>query len=104
MTESYDKSRPKLLHAHLFPDTSQEVERILIRHLRTMSGARKLQLMAELNANMRAMALAGLRARHPQAGEVELRRRLANLLVGDKLATQVYGPLDNFLTADADNE
>ncbi|NJN82221.1 MAG: hypothetical protein HC802_08040 [Caldilineaceae bacterium] len=42
---------------------------------------------------MRSLALAGLRQRHPNADEPELRRRLADLTLGPKLAAQVYGPI-----------
>ncbi len=37
------------------------------------------------------LALASLRAQYPQAGESELRLKLAALLYGDKLARKVYG-------------
>ncbi len=40
------------------------------------------------------LALAGLRNRHPQAGEAEIRRRLMDLLLGEELAAKVYGPPD----------
>ncbi|HXK43960.1 MAG TPA: hypothetical protein PKV82_14160 [Anaerolineae bacterium] len=46
-----------------------------------------------MNATARALALSGLHARYPQAGEAELRRRLADLLLGAELAARVYGPL-----------
>lgn len=44
-------------------------------------------------ADVRTLALSGLRARHPEATPQELRRRLADLLLGPDLAAQVYGPL-----------
>jgi hypothetical protein len=42
---------------------------------------------------LRMLALAGLRERHPGASPLELRRRLADLLLGATLAKEVYGPL-----------
>jgi len=39
------------------------------------------------------LALSGLRQRHPQASEDELRRHLADLWLGPELAARVYGPL-----------
>jgi hypothetical protein len=36
--------------------------------------------------------MAGLRARHPKAGEAELRRRFADIHLGPALAAKVYGP------------
>ena len=46
-----------------------------------------------MNASTRMLALSGLRQRHPQADEAELRRRLAALLYGEELASKVYGDL-----------
>jgi len=48
-----------------------------------------------MNASARMLALSGLRSRYPQAGETELRRRLAGLLLGEDLARKVYGEIDN---------
>ncbi len=50
-------------------------------------------MMAQLNAAVRTFALAGLRQRNPQASDGELRRRLADLLLGPELASRAYGPL-----------
>ena len=52
-------------------------------------------MLSELNASARLLILAGLRARYPQAGEPELQRRLAGFLLGEKLASKVYGDLNN---------
>jgi len=38
--------------------------------------------MDQLNAGLRTIPLSGLRERHPQADEAELRRRMADLLLG----------------------
>ncbi len=78
----------------IFSDTAPEVEDLQIQQMRDMPPWRKLQMLAELNASAHMMALAGLRRRHPQATETELRRRLADLLLGADLARQVYGELD----------
>jgi hypothetical protein len=39
------------------------------------------------------LALAGLRSRYPQASETEMRRRPADLLLGEELARKVYGEI-----------
>lgn len=52
-----------------------------------------MNMLAQLNASARMLALMGLRARYPQAGEAELRRRLAGLLLGEDPARNVYGDL-----------
>ncbi len=48
--------------------------------------------MEQLNQTARELALAGLRRRHPDATPEELRRCLADLVLGPELAAQVYGP------------
>ena len=74
-------------------DTHLEAEAVQLRLLRAAPVWRKVALWAQLNATARALALSGLRGRYPRASEAELRRRLADLLLGAELATRVYGPL-----------
>ena len=73
-------------------DTTPEAEAVLFRLLRETPAWRKWELMEDLNRMARALALAGLRRRYPDAGPEELRRRLADLLLGPELAAEVYGP------------
>ena len=74
-------------------DTTPEAEAVLLGLWRQTPGWRKWELMEQLNRTARALALAGLRRRHPDAGPEELRRRLADLLLGPELAARAYGPL-----------
>jgi hypothetical protein len=83
----------EVAHPTLSPDTDPEAERVQLQILRNLPGWRKIQLVLEANEVSRALTLAGLRARHPQAGSEELRRRLFGLELGEELATRVYGPL-----------
>ncbi len=53
-----------------------------------------MQMLARLNHSARVVALSGLRARVPNATPAELCRRLAGLLLGEELASKVYGELD----------
>ena len=78
---------------HLFSDTRPEAEAVLIGLLRQAPPWRKLHMVGQLNQTVRTLALSGLRQRHPEATPQELRRRLADLLLGPDLAAQVYGPL-----------
>ncbi len=73
-------------------DTAPDVERMQIEHLRRLPTWRKLALMGEMNRTVQAMALAGLRQRHPDDTQEQRRRRLATLLLGPELADRVYGP------------
>ena len=77
----------------LFPDTSPEAEAVLLDLLRRAPAWRKLEMVAEMNETVRTLALSGLRSRHPGAPEEELRRRLADILLGPELAERAYGPL-----------
>jgi hypothetical protein len=73
-------------------DTSPEAEVFLFKLWRESPAWRKLKLMEELNKTGRQIALIGLHNRHPDASPDELRRRLADILLGPELAAQVYGP------------
>ena len=77
----------------LFPDTRPEAEAVLIQLLRQAPPWRKLHMVDQLNQTVRTLALSGLRQRHPNATPQELRRHLADLLLGPDLAARVYGPL-----------
>lgn len=87
-------------------DTTPEAEAVLLGLWRAAPGWRKWELMEQLNRAARELALAGLRRRHPAAGPEELRRRLADLLLGPELAARAYGPLldDTGAVASAAND
>ena len=74
-------------------DTHPDVERVRVELMWQAPPWRKLALMGQLNQMARELALVGLRQRYPLALEPELRRRLADLLLGPDLARQAYGPL-----------
>ena len=78
--------------SRLFPDTSPEAEQVLMDLLRKAPAWRKLEMVAELNRTVRMLAMSGLRERYPDATEPELRRHLADLLLGPELAEKAYGP------------
>jgi hypothetical protein len=78
-----------------YSDTQPEMEALQVRLLREAPAWRKLELLAQLNASVQLLALSGLRQRHPDASENELKRRLAGLLLGEELACKVYGELEH---------
>lgn len=96
-----DHSNGAIQGTVLFPDTRPEVEEVLMALLRQAPPWRKLEMVGQLNQTVRTLALSGLRQRHPQASPQELRRRLADLLLGPDLATHVYGPLAEQESSDA---
>lgn len=67
------------------------MEDLQIQLWRQADPTRKMNMLAQLNQAARLLALAGLRARYPEATESELRRKLADLLLGEELARKVYG-------------
>jgi len=77
----------------LSPDTRPEAEHVQLEMLRQAPAWRKLQMVGEMHQALCQLALSGLRQRYPHASEGELRRRLADLLLGPELAARVYGPL-----------
>lgn len=74
-------------------DTSPEAEAVLFKLWRETPAWRKLEIMESLNQGARQLALMGLRQRFPDASPEELRRRLASILLGEDLASRVYGPI-----------
>jgi len=77
----------------LYSDTHPKMEALQIQLWRQASPTQKMNMLAQLNATARMLALAGLRSQYPQASESELRRKLASLLLGEELARKVYGDL-----------
>ena len=77
----------------LSADTNPKAEQIQIQLLRRTPAWRKIQMVAELNETVKTLALNGLRQRNPNASEEQLRRMLADLILGETLAAQVYGSI-----------
>ena len=77
----------------LYSDTHPKMEALQIKLLREVPAWRKMEMLAQLNASAQILALSGLRQRHPNASEIELRRRMAGLLLGEEIAQKVYGNL-----------
>ena len=78
----------------LFADTSPEAEETLLAIYRAMPPWRKLQLVDDAIRTGRELALAGLRLRHPEDSPQRLRRRLMDLVLGEGVAKDIYGPLN----------
>ena len=76
--------------ASYYSDTHPEMEALQIELLRTAPAWRKMEMLAELNSSARSLAMAGLRQRHPKASKAELRRQLADLLLGPDMARKIF--------------
>ena len=73
-------------------DTSPDAAEVQLRILREMPAWRKVQLVEDANRTARRLALAGISLRHPDASETERVRLLMDLVLGESLAAEVYGP------------
>jgi hypothetical protein len=76
----------------LAEDTHPAAEHALVELLRRATPARKIAMVLDANRTARLLALTGLRERHPGESPDRLRRRLADLWLGPKLASKAYGP------------
>lgn len=72
-------------------DTDPSSELVRIRILREMPPNRKVELVEDANRTSRLLALAGIRARHPELSIEQQQRQLMDLVLGRELAEQVYG-------------
>ncbi len=75
----------------LFEDTTPEAERVLIEAYRKMPAWKKLQCIVDLNQFLRNAQLAQIRQRYPDAGERELKMRLASRWIEPELMRQAFG-------------
>jgi len=72
-------------------DTSYEVERRLVEAWRQMSAADKARRVTQAFLALEALAVAGIRARHPAADTPEIRLRLAALRLGRDATVAAFG-------------
>jgi hypothetical protein len=95
MSDTSTGSRParsvSSVQGRRFSDTHPKMEALQIELLRQVSPTRKMEMLAQLNASARVLALNGLRQRNPDASPELLKRKLADLLLGEELALRVYG-------------
>jgi hypothetical protein len=74
----------------LFPDTHPKMEAMQIKLIRSMPSWKKISIMEGLNETVKALAISGIKERHPNASPQEIRRMLAELMLGAELARKVY--------------
>jgi hypothetical protein len=75
-----------------YPDTDPKIEQMQIELIRQMPSWKKFALIDDLNETVRALAISGIKQRHPEATSAQVQRRLVDLLLGPELALKVYGP------------
>ena len=74
-------------------DTSPEAEAVLFKLWRETPAWRKLEMMESFPPFSLPLSLFWLRKRFPDASPEELQRLLSSILLGDDLASRVYGPI-----------
>ena len=72
-------------------DTEMSAEKAQIRILKELPAWRKLELLGDACDTNRALLLAGLRSRFPEASDAELHRLLMGLVVGEETAARIWG-------------
>jgi hypothetical protein len=92
-----DASDRDVRHAILSSDTAPEAERTQIEIWRHMTPGEKLSLVDRASREIIALALAGIRMRHPGASERECLIRLAELRLGPRLVREAYPDADELL-------
>lgn len=75
----------------LLEDTSPQAFSVLVRITRGLTPEAKLLEVCGLIQACREFAMAGLRARHPDASPAELRLRFAALVLDRETVRKVYG-------------
>lgn len=74
-------------------DTTPDAESVMLDVYRRMPPWRKAALVDDANRTARQLAMAGLLARHPDESLARIRRRLLGLVLGEPLASRIYGSL-----------
>jgi hypothetical protein len=80
-----------MAHRAVPTDTAPDVDTVRFARYARMTPAEKAARIVELTQTASALALAGLRSRHPQAREAELLLRLAVLRLGADMVARAYG-------------
>ncbi len=71
-------------------DTTPEAWAAQLALLRRMSGAQRVAIAFRLTRLAREASRAGIRARHPDYGEDEVRRAFFRMLHGDAITSRVW--------------
>ncbi|MCB1209101.1 MAG: hypothetical protein KDK97_07225 [Verrucomicrobiales bacterium] len=77
----------------MITDTTTPAAEAQLRALRAMTPQRRLALAVGWSRSVREMSRAGIKRQFPAHSESQVQRMLAGRLLGEELATQVYGPL-----------
>ncbi|MCH7685344.1 MAG: hypothetical protein IH899_01450 [Planctomycetes bacterium] len=71
-------------------DTTQAAARIYFETLRNLGPQKRLEMGAELSNSLRERVEAGIRRRHPDYSEQQVRRAFLRLTIGDELFQKCF--------------
>ncbi|OGO29478.1 MAG: hypothetical protein A2Z16_12040 [Chloroflexi bacterium RBG_16_54_18] len=74
-----------------FSDTHPKIEALQIELIRRMPSWKKFAAVDDLNETIKMLAALGIQQRHPGATPEQVRRLLADQMLGEDLARKVYG-------------
>ena len=75
-------------------DTTADAARVQAEVWRGMTGVRRVELAAELSENVRRIAAEGVRRRHPDYTDEQVRLAVIRLSLGGQLCQLVYPDCD----------
>lgn len=71
-------------------DTDDRIEQMRIARIREMSPTQRIEAVVQLSEDMRRIALDGIRARHPDYSDAQIKLAHFRLLYGDELYRRVW--------------
>ena len=71
-------------------DTHPKMEALQIQFIQRMPSWKKMSMVDDLNETVKSLAISGIKQRRPEATPEEIRRMLAELILGAELARKVY--------------
>jgi predicted RNA polymerase sigma factor len=75
-------------------DTTLEAARVQFEVFRRMRPDRRLELALEMSTALRNVAASGVRSRHPDYSEEQVKLAVARLTLGDELFSRAYPGVD----------
>jgi hypothetical protein len=71
-------------------DTTPEAARVQIEIFRRMPPSKRLELACQMSDSARLLSAAGVRHRHPDYGEEQVKMAVIRLTLGEELFRKVY--------------
>jgi hypothetical protein len=79
------------MHLDVIPaDTTLEAWRVQLAAYQRMAPSRRLELALQMSDTLRRTVASGVRSRHPEYGEEQVRLAVSRLWLGEDLFRQVY--------------